>query len=80
MPRACAIDLAVAFLTGNHVVQIGFDQISPSPRLSARSVNEIKWDCTEEVLQELIQQDESDVEEYVYVWILLADGKLKGFL
>ena len=26
MSRACAIDRAVAFLTGNHVVQIGFDQ------------------------------------------------------
>ncbi len=30
LSQACAIDSPATFLTGNHVVQIGFDQISPS--------------------------------------------------
>ena len=42
MSRACAIDSPVAFLTANHVIQIGFDQISPSAHPPARSGNEIK--------------------------------------
>ena len=43
MSRVCAIDSAVAFLTVNHVVQIGFDKISPSAGTSASSGNEIRF-------------------------------------
>ena len=56
MSQAWAIDSAVAFLTGNHVVQIKFDQILPSAGPSARSGNEIikVKDCKDESGLQLI--------------------------
>ena len=40
MSRACAIDSPVAFLTGNHMVQIRFDQISLAFGSSIREISE----------------------------------------
>ncbi|KAL9975807.1 hypothetical protein ACROYT_G013012 [Oculina patagonica] len=62
LSRACAIDSPATFLTGNHVVQIGFDQISPSAS-PTRSGNEIKFEHHERRLGVCLQGTHPDLKE-----------------